>query len=96
MDPEERLRWMAVDDLEKFPSKGEMVRMETDDVIETARKQSRLTVIKARRVAGMPLGSLATVIIRTPERSINAVYFQVIPAGCEQQHLGVNSYASLL
>lgn len=95
-DPEEWMRWSAIGDMDSFPKQNEFVCMKPDDVIETARKLARVTVVKARRVAGVPLGSLATVIVRTPEKTINSVYFQVIPAGCEYQHLSQNTYEALL
>lgn len=96
LDAEEWLRWSAVGDMEKFSAKDAYISMGLDDVVETARKRSGFVVTKARRVAGMPLGSIATVIVRTPERSIDSVYFQVIPSGYEATHLSYNGYEELL
>ena len=96
LDPEEWLRWSAVGDMEKFAPKNAYISMELDDVIETARKKSGFVVTKSRRVAGIPLGSMATVIVRTTEKSVDSVYFQVIPSGCERTHLSFNGYENLL
>jgi hypothetical protein len=96
LDAEEWMRWSAVGEMEKFSPKNSSISIGLDDVIETARKKSGFVVTKARRVAGIPLGSMATVIVRTPERSIDSVYFQVIPSGCESTHLSFNGYEELL
>ena len=95
-DFEALTQWSAVWDLDNLSKTGTLICMERDDVVETARRRAGLVVTRARRVAGVPLGGMATVIIRTPKNSIASVYLQVIPIGCEQQHLGINSYAALL